>query len=599
MTTNETPGETNETRLAENLAKVDVLSKRLVAALSQQQPTPPSLEGPGHDLLAKTASAYMAGMVSDPAKIMQGQVSYWAKSLQHYLQAQQALASGKLIPPEDTTPEDRRFSNPLWRTHPYFNFVKNQYLLSAEAIEKTLDGLESLEGKDRQRLQYFTRQIIDLLSPTNFLATNPDALERAVETDGQSLVDGLENLVRDVEANDGDLLVSLADRAAFSVGENLATTEGAVVYRNRLFELIQYSPKTEAVHEIPVVLFPPWINKFYVLDLKPANSFIQWVVAQGYTLFVVSWINPDASYADVGLETYIEEGYLTALEQVKEIGGVKQVNAIGYCIAGTTLALTLALLKKRGDKSVRSATFFTTMTDFSDQGEFGVFLGDDFVDGIEAEAKKAGVLRSYYMSRTFSYLRANDLIYSPATRRYMMGEAPPAFDLLYWNGDSTNLPARMTVEYLRWLCQQNRFAGKGIDILGKTLKIRDVTVPVCAIACETDHIAAWRASFDGVKQFGSRSKTFILSESGHIAGIVNPPAKHKYGYYTNDGPLKDADEWRAHAQDHRGSWWPFWEAWLKRRSGKMVAARAPGDSGHPLLCRAPGTYVMGAKPSNG
>jgi len=583
---------TNLEVLNENLAKVEELSQRLVAALSQKKPANPSLEGPGHDLYLKVASAYMNEMMSDPAKLYEQQVGFWTQSVRHFMEAQQALAEGKLEAPDDPGPEDRRFANPLWKTHPYFNFIKRQYQLNSDAMRQAVANIEGVEGKDRQRLEYFTRQIIDMFAPTNFLGTNPEALSRAVETDGQSLVKGLENLVRDIEANDGDLLISLADKSAFRVGENIATAEGEVVFRNRMMELIQFSPKTETVHKVPLVLFPPWINKFYILDLKPANSLIRWIVEQGYTLYVVSWKNPDENYADVGLDTYVEEGYLAAIDEVKAITGEPQVNTVGYCVAGTVLSLTLALLKKRGDKSVKSATFFTMLSDFSDQGEFGVFLEDDFVSGIEAQIAEDGVLKSYFMSRTFSFLRSNDLIYTPAIRSYMMGEAPPAFDLLFWNGDSTNLPGRMTVEYLRELCQKNRLVEGGFDLLGETLTLKDITVPVCAIACETDHIAAWKSSFNGLRQFGSRSKTFILSESGHIAGIVNPPSKRKYGHYMNGGAMKDADAWHAGATFSEGSWWPHWDEWLSKRSGKQVAAREPGDSEHPALCPAPGTYVL-------
>ncbi|MCA8884897.1 MAG: alpha/beta fold hydrolase, partial [Rhodobacteraceae bacterium] len=332
--------------------------------------------------------------------------------------------------------------------------------------------------------------------------------------------------------------------------------------------------------------------KFYIMDLKEKNSLIKWIVDQGYTLFVVSWKNPDRTYADVGMDTYIEEGFLTAIDQVKAITKQKEVNAVGYCIAGTTLSLTLALMAKRGDKSVKSATFFTTMTDFSDPGEIGVFLDDGFVDGIEREVAKNGVLDSFFMSRTFSFLRSNDLIYGPATRRYMLGEAPPAFDLLHWNGDSTNLPARMSVEYLRGLCQGNQFASDGFTVCGETLTSADVTTPLCAIACETDHIAAWKACYNGFKKFGSRSKTFIVSESGHIAGIINPPNKKKYGHYINPDMNVGTDAWLSNAEFHEGSWWPRWEAWLKKKSGRQVAAREPGDSDHKVLCAAPGTYVV-------
>ncbi|MCT8159780.1 class I poly(R)-hydroxyalkanoic acid synthase [Pseudoruegeria sp. SHC-113] len=582
----------NLERLNENLAKVEELSQRLVAALSHKRNIDPSLQAPGQDLYMKAATAYMTEMVNNPAKILEHQIAYWGKALTHYVEAQHLLATGKLEAPEDNTPKDPRFKNDLWQTHPYFNYIKQQYMMTSEAIAGAVADVDGLDPKDKKRLEYFSQQIVNMLSPTNFLATNPDALEKAVETEGRSLVAGLENLVRDIEANGGDLLVTLADKDAFKVGENIGTTEGQVVFRNRMFELIQYTPTTEQVHKTPLLIFPPWINKFYIMDLKPANSLIKWIVDQGYTLFIVSWVNPDQSYADVGMDTYIEEGYLTAIEEVKAITEQEKINVVGYCIAGTTLSLTLSLLKKRGDKSINSATFFTTLTDFSDQGEVGVFLDDGFVDGLEAECQENGILDSFFMSRTFSYLRSNDLIYTPAIRSYMMGEAPPAFDLLYWNGDSTNLPGRMAIEYLRGLCQEDHFATKGFEVCGETLHIKDVSVPVCAIACETDHIAAWKSSFNGVKQFGSRSKTFILSESGHIAGIINPPSKKKYGHYTGDAPAGDPDTWKEGASFNEGSWWPTWDAWLSKRSGAKIPARKPGGPKHKPLCAAPGTYVL-------
>ena len=460
--------------------------------------------------------------------------------------------------------------------------------MNAEAITTAVGDMETLAPGDRQRVEYFTKQIVDMLSPTNFLATNPDALEKAVATDGQSLVQGLENLVRDIETNDGELLVSLADRKAFTVGQNIATTPGEVVFRNRMLELIQYAPTTEKVHKTPLLIFPPWINKFYVMDLKPANSLIKWVVDQGFTLFVVSWVNPDASYAGTGMDDYIHDGYLRAMAEVRRITGEKQINVVGYCIAGTTLGLTLAHLQKAGDETVKTATFFTTLTDFSDPGEVGVFLDDDFVDGIERQTAQDGVMSKLFMSKTFSFLRSNDLIYTPAIKSYMLGEAPPAFDLLYWNGDGTNLPAKMAVEYLRGLCQHDGFAKGQFKVFGKPVSLADVKVPLCAIACETDHIAQWRGSFNGVKQMGSKDKTFILSQSGHIAGIINPPSKDKYGHYTSDAPVAgDPEAWLTGATFNKGSWWPRWAKWLAGRSGPMIKARVPTDS----LCPAPGTYV--------
>jgi len=593
MTTKETENNAEQLELLNaNLAKIEELSQRLVTAVSNKKDIHPGLQGPGQDLFEKAAAAYFSEALSNPSRIFETQVGYWGKALTHYIEAQNILLQGNFEPPKDTGPKDRRFSNPMWDENPYFNFIKQQYQMSSKAIADAVEDLEDLSDKDKKRVRYFTQQIVDLMSPTNFFGTNPDALERAAETQGQSLVDGMENLVRDIESSKGELLVTLADKNAFEVGVNIGTTEGSVVFRNEIFELIQYAPATETVHKTPLLIFPPWINKFYIMDLKPQNSLIKWIVEQGYTLFVVSWKNPDPSYRDFGMDDYVETGFLTAIEQVKKITGEPQTNVIGYCIAGTTLSLTLALLKKRKDKSVKSATFFTALTDFSDQGEVGVFLSNDFVDAIEEQVAETGVLESFIMSRTFSYLRSNDLIYGPAIRSYMMGEAPPAFDLLYWNGDGANLPAKMLMEYLHGLCQDNEFAEDGFEILGETVMLKDVNVPLCSVACETDHIAAWTSCYRGARQMGSKDKTFILSESGHIAGIVNPPSKNKYGHYLNADWPEDTADWQAGTTFKEGSWWPTWEKWLAKKSGKQVPARTPGaKKSHPILGPAPGVYV--------
>ncbi|WP_164659960.1 alpha/beta hydrolase [Tropicibacter sp. Alg240-R139] len=578
-------------RLKENMTKVEALSKRLIEVMANKAPHSSALDAPNQEFFAKAASAYWSDAIHNPAKLWEQQIEYWGKSVLNFAEAQQVLAQGTVETDEDV-PKDRRFSNPMWDSNPYFHFVKQQYQTNAKVIAQAVEAAgHDLELNDQRRLEYFSQQIIDMMSPTNFLATNPDALERAVETEGQSLVKGLENLVADLEASDGEMVVRLADESAFELGGNIATTPGEVVYRNRMIELIQYSPATESVHETPIVLFPPWINKFYILDLKAQNSMVKWVTEQGYTLFVVSWVNPKAELADVGMEDYIQEGFLAAIETAKEICKVKQVNTVGYCIAGTTLNLTLALLKQRGDKSIKSATFFTTLTDFSEQGEFTPFLQDDFIDGIEEQVGQDGILPSWVIGRTMSFLRSNDLIYTPAIRSYMLGETPPAFDLLYWNGDGSNLPAKMAMQYLRGLCQRNEFVTGGFELMGHKLHISDVDVPLMSITCQTDHIAAWKDCYRGVQKAGSRSKTFVVSESGHIAGIVNPPSKKKYGHYLNPDLKGDADTWMNEADRHDGSWWPMWEAWLKKRSGKQIPAREPGDSKNKPLSPAPGTYV--------
>ncbi len=572
-------------KLAENIERIEALGQRLMAALSARSLPNPGVEAPGPDLFLTAANAWVKTLSEQPARVLETQVNYWGETLKNYANAQMALTRGLAQPDEDDANADKRFANPLWNSHPYFSFVKRQYLINAKAMKEAAGNLKLPDDTARRRITWLTDQIIDMMAPTNFLATNPDALERAVQTEGESLVKGLENLVRDVERNGG--VVSLADREAFTVGENIGTSEGVVVLRTPLYELIQYKPVTDQVFETPLLIFPPWINKFYILDLKPQNSLIKWLVEQGHTLFVVSWKNPDASYADVGMEDYVS-GYLEAMDKVRALTAQPRLNVVGYCIAGTTLAMTLALLKQRGDDRVNSATFFTTLTDFSDQGEFVSFLQDDFVSGIAEEVSRHGILRAQLMSRTMSFLRPNDLVWGPAIRSYMMGESPPAFDLLFWNGDSTNLPGKMAMQYLRGLCQRNAFATEGFDMMGHKLHLSDVTVPVCAIACETDHIAPWKDCWRGVAGMGSKDKTFILSESGHIAGIVNPPTKKKYGHYMGSSDFGAGHEaWKESASFAPGTWWSRWCDWLAERAGGMVPARDPGAGLGP----APGIYV--------
>ena len=578
--------------LKQNIETLEELNQRFVSVLQNKKQINPSLNGPGQDLMVKASHAYWSNFMENPANLMEKQISYWGKTLEYFVDAQHAFTQGQFqIPKADGKP-DRRFTHEMWSSNPYFNFVKEHYLRTSDLINSAISDLDGMELKEKRRLEFFTRQIVDMMSPTNFLATNPDALERAMETQGQSLIDGMQNLIADLEANEGELVVRLADESAFEVGGNIATAKGSVVFRNEMLELIQYASATETVYETPIIMFPPWINKYYILDLKEQNSLIRWVVDQGYTLFVVSWVNPDASYADIGMEDYIEHGYLKSIEVVKEITDQPQVNAIGYCIAGTTLALTLSLLKQRKDDSVKSATFFTALTDFSEQREFTPFLQNDFIDAIEDEINDKGILESFIMARTFSFLRANDLVYGPAVKSYMMGEAPPAFDLLYWNGDGSSLPGKMAIQYLRGLCQDNKFATGEFELLGHTLKLSDVDVPLCSVACETDHIASWPDCYRGVQNMGSSDKTFILSESGHIAGIVNPPSKKKYGHYTLDDSGLDADDWKEGASFNEGSWWPRWNDWISPRSGDQVLARIPGSGSFKAICDAPGTYVL-------
>ncbi len=579
----------NLSKLKENFEKLDNLTKRLVDAIARKEPSKLDMPGPGPEFYSKAMTAYFSEVLDNPAKLIEQQVDYWQDSVKAWAEAQMKLLNHDETE-EAPKPSDKRFKSPLWEQNPYFNYLKEQYLLSSKAIEEATEDLGHLSFPEQRRVKFFTRQIVDLFSPSNFLATNPEALNKALETGGQSLVDGLEKLVSDLEDNGGRLAVKLADPNAFEIGENLATTEGSVVYQNRMFQLIQYKPTTENVHQIPLLIIPPWINKYYILDMKPKNSMVKYLVDQGYTVFIVSWINPDGSYRDVGIDTYLEEGLLTAIDVVRDISSEDKINMVGYCVGGTLLTMGLAWMAKKKINKVNSATFFTTLTDFEDPGELNVFIEEGFLNSIEDDVKDKGYMDSFYLARTFSFLRANDLIYGPAIRSYMMGEAPPAFDLLYWNSDSPNLPARMTVEYLRGLYMDNDLAEGRFEILGEKISIKSIRKPAYVLATENDHIAPWHASFKGLNQTRGKCR-FVLSKAGHVAGVVNPASADKYGHWINEDRPDDLNKWQKEADYHDSSWWRDWNNWLIPKSGKQVPAREPGTEKYKVIEAAPGAYV--------
>ena len=596
---NETQSTDVQEVAADNMDRFRSLSSRLVKALSGRPESNQKIEAPGFDIYMKAMGAWFADNAENPQKSYERQAKFWGETMQNLANAQQhAMASmmsawdGNDEAKAAAKPVDRRFSNPLWNENPWLQFVRDQYLTTSAAVESMVNSLEHIDDSDRSRVEFFSRQIIDMFSPTNFFATNPDALQKAYETGGTSLVDGFENFVKDLESHGGRHAVTLSDPEAFSVGENIATAAGKVVYRNRLFELIQYEPETEQVYATPLVIIPPWINKFYILDLKPKNSFIRYAVSQGFTVFVVSWVNPDGSYAETGFDDYVKEGAAEAIDKVCAITGEEEVNAIGYCIGGTLLATTLAWMAKGNRRPVANATFFTTLLDFESAGEITAFLGESMLEGLEEELDTNGYLDAFFMARAFSYLRANDLVYGPGVKSYLLGEAPPAFDLLYWNGDSTNLPAAMAREYLQRLYRNNELMQDHFSVDGTRLKLSDIDIPVMAIATRTDHIAPWKASFSGISRM-SGERNLVLADSGHIAGIINPPVAKKYGYWLNPSSFdpSNADEWFKRSEHHDGSWWPVWLEWMSERSGEKVKARIPGNKSFPAIAPAPGEYV--------
>jgi polyhydroxyalkanoate synthase subunit PhaC len=571
--------------LQENFKKMESLSARLMSIMGKNSQKMADIL-PNQELMAKAMTAYFTDMMANPAKLIEMQVGYWKSAVEQFSHTENENGSG------GKKDKDRRFSNDQWESNPFFTYMKDQYLLMSDAAKKTTENMVGLPDKDRERLKFYTQQFSDMMAPGNFLATNPDALAKAIETNGQSLVKGLENLVRDLEANDGKYAVSLTDSAAFKVGENVASTPGKVVFQNRMFQLIQYAPAGETVYEIPLLVIPPWINKFYILDLHEGRSLMEFAVAQGQNVFVLSWVNPDASYADNEFDDYAFEGMLTALVQVIKISESEKVNALAFCIGGTLLTCTLAWLAKKGMSPIQSATFLTTLVDFESPGELGLLVNEESMRSIEADAKRTGVLEAFKLNQTFSYLRSKDLVYGPAIKSYMMGEAPPAFDLLYWNQDTPHLPAAMAVNYLRDFYMNNLLVKGEYNFGGEALDLQDVDLPFYSVAARTDHIVPWEASFTGVNKLGSKNAKFVLTGSGHIAGVVNPPAANKYGYSTNPDRPDDLNTWLAGADDHEGSWWTDWAKWISARSGVKIPAKAPGGPDHPPLEDAPGSYVV-------
>ena len=504
--------------------------------------------------------------------------------------AQAALASpvGAKLPDVVATPAgDQRFTSSRWHELPYFSLLRQCYLL-ASAYVTELTALARLPEPEQRRLAFMTRQYLDAIAPTNFAATNPEVLERALATEGMSVAQGIANLAGDVERG----RISMTDESAFAVGRNLAMTPGDVVYRNELIELIQYRPTTEQVHRRPLVIVPPCINKYYVLDLQPANSFVRWAVGRGHTVFIISWRNVPPELGHLTWDDYLEQGALMALRVAKEIANSPTVNVLGFCVGGTMLASALAVLAARRDRSVESATFLTTMLDFSDPGDIGVYVSRELLAAREPALMSGERVHGSELAGAFASLRANDLIWNYVVRNYLKGETPPAFDLLYWNGDSANLPGPMYVYYLRNLYLDNRLIEPGaLTMAGERIDLSAVTMPTYVFATHDDHIVPWRSAYRTTALLGGDVR-FVLGASGHIAGVINPPDKNRRNYWTNELVTDDADDWLARADHHPGSWWPDWADWLGAHGGaKEPAPREAGSASFPVLEPAPGPYV--------
>jgi len=490
---------------------------------------------------------------------------------------------------------DKRFRHEDWEEHFLFDYVKQSYLITARWLHKSVADVEGLDASTQKKVDFFTRQFIDALAPSNFALTNPEVFRETVATGGQNLVNGMNNLLDDIERGNGKLRISMTDTKAFELGVNIATTPGKVVFQNDLIQLIQYEPTTKKVHKRPLLIMPPWINKYYILDLREKNSLVRWCADQGLTVFVISWVNPDAKLAEKDFVDYMLEGPLAALDAIEKATGEREVNALGYCLGGTLLTATLAYMAAKKDKRIVSASFMTSLVDFAIAGELGVFIDEEQVASLERKMNERGYLEGSEMADTFNMLRSNDLIWSFVINNYLMGRDPFPFDLLHWNGDSTRMPARMHSFYLRNMYLENRL-GKpgGITLDGVPIDLSKVGVPSYFVSAIEDHIAPWKATYAGPHLLGGKSR-FVLSGSGHIAGMINPPAAKKYGYWTNDRLPAAPDAWLQGARQHEGSWWTNWIEWMKPYLGPLVAARpvgkTQGRTGLKAIEAAPGSYA--------
>jgi len=533
----------------------------------------------------------MGRLASQPDRLMRAQADLYAR----YMDLWRAAARGAAGEPSDPVARpavgDKRFNDPDWTAKPVFDVIKQSYLITAGWLNDLVNGVDGVDPLTKRRVSFFTQMLTDAMSPSNFLMSNPAALREAMESQGESLLRGMEHFAADLERGGGQLSISQTDYAQFTVGENVATAPGKVIFQNEIIQLLQFSPSTDTVYEVPLLIYPPWINKFYIMDLRPDNSMIRWLASQGYTVFVTSWVNPTVELAERTFEDYLEHGIYAAIEAVGRQTGVPTVNTVGYCIGGTLLSCALAHMAARGDKRVASATFFAAQQDFSEAGDLLIFANDDWLKDLEGRMDAGGgVLAGQTMADTFNALRGNDLIWSFFVNNYLMGKEPKPFDLLFWNADQTRMPKALHLFYLRKFYEENALAEGKLDLAGEQLDLSKVLTPIYVQSSRDDHIAPAKSVYKGARLFGGEVH-YTLAGSGHIAGVINPPAAHKYQHWTNDSLPPTLEEWKAGAVEHAGSWWPHWSDWLSKRSGKQVAARDPATGPLKALEDAPGSFV--------
>lgn len=589
-------------QFVQNMAKVMDYSSRITRVLSQkveEMGAAPegTIEGAEDttselgriaDTLGKVAQDYAQHpdkMIEQQQKLWQGHAAIWQNAWQRF------LGQDDVAPVVSPAPGDRRFKHEDWSSNQAFDFLKQSYLFTAKWAEEAVEQAEGIDDHTRHKAKFYVEQIANAVSPSNFAFTNPEVLKLALETNGASLEKGFRQFAEDLEkSQDGEFNVTQTDMNAFAVGENLALSPGKVVFRNDLIELLQYEPTTEKVYKKPLLIIPPWINKFYILDLNPEKSFIKWAVEQGFTVFVISWVNPDEKLAKKTFADYMHEGIFAACSAVEDATGEKQVSAIGYCIGGTLLSASLAYAAEKGDDRITAATFFTTQVDFEKAGDLKVFVDEEQISAIERRMADKGYMEGRRMAKAFNMLRSNDLIWSYVVNNYLKGKDPFPFDLLFWNADPTRMPATTHSYYLRECYLHNNMSQGRMELDGVKIDLGKIKIPVYNLAAREDHIAPLPSAFKIGEFFGGDTR-LVVAGSGHIAGVVNPPAANKYQYWLNEKGAPTVEEWLEGAEEHAGSWWPDWAKWLGKQSGKKVPARTPGDGKLKPIEDAPGSFV--------
>ncbi len=582
----------NATKLTEILVDVNRKSIDLIDQFIKKKKMNGAIDQAAAESVSNSFQRLTATLMADPNRLFNHQMTYWQEYWALVQQSAVKFWGQPMRPVIEPEKGDRRFSNAAWDDNPVFSFIKQSYLLTARAIRDAVDNVRELDEETRRKIAFYTDQYIDAMAPTNFLATNPELIKLTVETRGENLLNGLRNLLDDLDRGPCQLQIRMTDMNAFEVGKDLAVTKGKVVYNNDLMELIQYSPTTDLVFRKPLLFVPPWINKFYILDLKPANSMVKWMVDQGYTVFMISWANPDETLKEKGFDDYMRQGPIDALKQIEQITGQRQVNTIGYCMGGTLLACANAWLAAKDEGGrVASSTYMASLMDFSDPGEIGVFIDEEQISAFETRMNAQGYLDGCAMSNSFSMLRANDLVWNYVINNYLKGASPIAFDILFWNSDSTNMPARMHSYYLRNMYLHNRLPQPGgISLDGVPIDLKRIQSPAYFVSTKQDHIAKWQATYAGARLLCGADR-FVLGASGHVAGIVNPPAKNKYGHWVNDDLPDTPEQWWSGSRFIQESWWLDWARWNRKYAGERIPARPVAEPAGTRLENAPGCYV--------